>query len=104
GTAQLDADFPQPAFYLRAFRPPGTVQDDLVIGRAQGGSLRVLGANAAGHLETHGDLTNVFVHALDVGPLLHANSQGSLDLVSVNHTDDVLEIRAATGDAQRFAT
>src|SRR5207247_8379782 len=49
-------------------------------------------------------LSNATVHALDVGPLLHDRTDGTLDLVSVNHSDDVLEIRAGISGPARFAT
>ena len=39
-----------------------------------------------------------------MGPLLHPISSGILDLVSVNHGDDSLEIRAGLADSRRFQT
>jgi hypothetical protein len=104
GTDELDEDFPQPAFYLKTFRPPDSARDELVMGRAQGGEVRVLAANGTGQLEVQNTLSNVLVHALDAGPLLQPRSAGVPDLVSVNHEDDRLEIRAGLADARRFAT
>ncbi len=104
GVPALTADFPQPAFYLKTFRPPAATRDELLMGRAQGGEVRVLAANAAGLLEVQNVLSNVTAHALDVGPLLHPILGGIPDLVSVNHGDDLLEIRAGIDGAGRFAT
>ena len=97
GTKKLDNDFPQPAFYLKAFRPSGATRDQLAVGRAGDHPVRILGANSAGELDVQMTLSNVVVHALDVGPLLHDRTDGTLDLVSVNHSDDVVEIRAGAG-------
>jgi FG-GAP-like repeat/Lamin Tail Domain len=104
-TAELDQAFPQPAFYLSVFRPPGAARDELVMGRAQRGDLQVLAADGQGRLTVLNVLTNVSVHALDVGLLLHPADAGvAPDLVSVNHSDDQLEIRAGREDAPRFET
>ena len=104
GTKTVDDDFPQPAFYLKTFRPNGIARDELVMSRASGGEVRVLAANTSGALELQNTLSNVFVHALDVGPLLNPVSSGILDLVSANHNDDQLEIRAGRPDSLRFET
>jgi len=102
--AAIDSDFPQPAFYLKAFRPPGTTRDELAIGRAQGAPVVILAADASGRLAVQATLANVVVHALDVGALLHPAADGVLDLVTVNHSDDLLEIHPASGGADRFYT
>jgi hypothetical protein len=104
GSKDLDNDFPQPAFYIKAFRPPGAIRDEIAIGRAGDHPVKILAANSAGLLERQATLTNVVVHALDVGPLLHNQADGTLDLVSVNHDDDILEIRAGKTGADRFET
>lgn len=104
GTGKLDHDFPQPAFYMKSFRPPDTTRDELAVGRAQGGAVRVLAPNAAGLLEVQNTLSNVVVHALDVGPVLQARTDGIPDLVTVNHSDDSLEIYAGLADSRRFET
>jgi hypothetical protein len=75
-----------------------------VVGRAQGGEVRVLAPNVAGLLEVQNTLSNVVVHALDVGPVLHARSNGIPDLVTVNHGDNSLEIYAGLPDPRRFET
>ncbi|PYX64731.1 MAG: hypothetical protein DMG78_30310, partial [Acidobacteria bacterium] len=102
--ATFEYDFPQPAFYLKAFRPGGATRDELAVGRAQGAPVQVLAAGSDGRLAVQATLSNVVVHALDVGSLLHDRNSGLLDLVSVNHSDDVLEIRGATFDSSRFDT
>ena len=104
GTRRVDEDFPQPAFYLKAFTPPNSLRDELVMSRASGGEVRVLAANAVGALEVLNTLSNVLVHALDAGSLLHPIGSGIIDLVSVNHNDNLLEIRAALPNSQRFQT
>ncbi|HMC27556.1 MAG TPA: FG-GAP-like repeat-containing protein, partial [Verrucomicrobiae bacterium] len=103
-TDDLEFDFPQPAFYLKALKPPGATRDELAVGRAQGAPVEVLAANSDGRLAVQATLSNVTVHALDVGALLHERSSGTLDLVSVNHNDDLLEIHAATDGSSRFDT
>src|SRR5207247_7153148 len=94
-TVGLEFDFPQPAFYLKAFRPPGATRDALAVGRAQGAPVEILADDSGGRLAVQSRLSNVVVHALDVGPLLHERRGGTLQLVTVNHTAAVLEMHAA---------
>ena len=60
GTKKLDQDFPQPAYYLKAFQPANALRAELVMSRASGGEVRVLAANAFGLLEVQNTLSNVF--------------------------------------------
>jgi hypothetical protein len=103
GTKKIDDDFPQPAFYLKAYRPKDALKDDLIVGRAQG-EVSVLTAGAEGRLEISSTLTNLEAHALDAAPLLQPRTSGRPDLVSVNHSDEVLEILPGVAGPERFTT
>jgi hypothetical protein len=81
GTTSLWHDFPQPAFYLKAYRMPGDTRDELVVGRAQSEQVWTLRADGSGRLAVRGTL-NARITALDVAPLLHAASNSAPDLLT----------------------
>jgi FG-GAP-like repeat len=102
GTAD-DSDFPQPAYYLKSFRPPNATKDELVAARAQRTRVYVLATDADGRLAVQGTLTNIGVNALDVGPLLRPATNPSPDLVVAHNNRGVLEIHSAISTVARFS-
>ena len=63
-------DFPQPAYYLKAFRPPGATKDTLVASFAKAGKIWVFEADVNGRLVKRGDIEGVGLTGLDAAPLL----------------------------------
>ncbi|PYJ02743.1 MAG: hypothetical protein DME25_15400 [Verrucomicrobia bacterium] len=102
GTADT-RDFPQPAFYLKSFRPPGSNKDELVAARAQRSTAYVLATDADGRLAVQGTLTNIGVNALDVGPLLRPATNPVPDLVVADNNRGSLEIHSAINTVARFS-
>jgi hypothetical protein len=98
-----DDDFPQPAYYLRAFRPAGATKDELAAARAQRQKVYVLAADAEGHLAIQGTLTNVGVNALDVGPLLRPATNPQPDLIVAHNDRGTLEIHSSISTIARFS-
>jgi len=94
GTAD-DNDFPQPAYYLKSFRPPNATKDEIVVARAQRNKVYVLATDGDGRLAVQGTLTNIGVNALDVGPLLRPATSPSPDLIVAHNNRGVLEIHSA---------
>ncbi|HEY2953525.1 MAG TPA: FG-GAP-like repeat-containing protein, partial [Verrucomicrobiae bacterium] len=98
-----DNDFPQPAYYLKAFRPLGASRDEIAVARAQRNKLNVLAIDADGRLAVQGTLTNISVNALDVGPLLHPAASAVPDLVVSHNSRGVLEIHSSVSTIARFS-
>jgi hypothetical protein len=98
-----DDDFPQPAYYLRAFRPAGATKDELAAARAQRQKVYVLATDADGHLAIQGTLTNVGVNALDVGPLLRPATNPQPDLIVAHNDRGTLEIHSSISTIARFS-
>jgi hypothetical protein len=98
-----DNDFPQPAYYLRAFRPPGAVRDELAAARAQRQKVYVLAADPEGRLAIQGVLTNLGVNALDIGPLLRPAADLHPDLIVAHNDRGTLEIHSSISTIARFS-
>lgn len=79
--ATSNLDFPKPVYSLEAFRPAGKTKDLLAAANADGDEVWVLSPNTNGVLEIQGSIVSPSVHALRVGPLLQAASNGAPDLV-----------------------
>ena len=105
GVDSDDFDFPQPAYYLKAFRYPGETRDELVASFAQRGKIWVLRADAAGQLVVTGDVENVSLTSLDVGRILTpADSGAPPDLLTAYSRGGCLDVfPGATNLAQRFS-
>jgi hypothetical protein len=107
-TAGIDADdfdFPQPAYYLKAYRYPGESRDELVVSFAQRGKVWVLHPDANGRLVVAGDVENVSLTSLDVGRILTpADSGAPPDLLTAYSRGGCLDVfPGVTNLAQRFS-
>jgi len=102
GTSAIDEDFPQPAYYLKAYRLPDDTRDELVIGRAQATNVWTLRADNSGRLAVQGTL-NTRITALDVAPLLRPASEGTPDLLTGFSRDGCVIIYPASTSAARFS-
>jgi hypothetical protein len=98
-----DDDFPQPAYYLRVFRPPGAAKDELAAARAQRNKVYVLAADPEGQLAIQGTLTNIGVNALDVGPLLRPATNPQPDLIVAHNDRGTLQIHSSISTIARFS-
>src|SRR5205085_294813 len=104
GTDFLWDNFPQPAFYLKAYRLPGDTRDELVIGHAQADHVRVLRADDSGRLAVTGTI-NARITALDVAPLLRPAKDGVPDLVTGFSRDGCIIVYPADAtNSARFGT
>src|SRR3954469_580835 len=100
---RTDADFPQPAFYVKSFRPLGASRDELAAARAQEDKLWGLGLDTNNNLAVQTILTNVSVNAFDTGPVLHPASSQLPDLVTAHNNRSVLEVHAGNSLIGRFS-
>lgn len=104
GTSNLSRDFPQPAFYLKAYRIPGDTRDELVMGRAQSEQVWTLRADASGRLAVR-DIVNARLTALDVAPLLRPATNAMPDLLAGFSRDGSVVIYPfSPTNAARFST
>ncbi len=96
-------DFPQPAYYLRAFRAPGMAYDEAVVSHAQSGQVWLLHQEGTGPLRELRILKNVDVTSLDVGPILQPATAGALpDLVTAFSRGGYLDVYPGTNDVNQF--
>lgn len=95
-------DFPKPLYVLSVFRSPGASLDQLVATHAETSLLWVLGAGANGVLQITAELTNQFVHAAAVGPVLAPVTNGLPDLVTASRDAGTIEVRRGTNGPGRF--
>ena len=96
-------DFPQPAYYLKAFRPPGATKDTLVASFAKAGKIWVFEADVNGRLVKRGDIEGVGLTGLDAAPLLSPATNGApVDLLTSWSRGGLMQIFASTNLPQRF--
>jgi hypothetical protein len=95
-------EFPKPLFVLEVFRPAGSARDQVVATHADTSLLWVLAAGAGGALEVAAVLTNQYVHAAVVGPILHPAANGLSDLVTASRDAGTIELRRGTNGLGRF--
>lgn len=100
--ATNETDFPKPLYVLTVFRPTGAIRDAVVATHADTSLLWVLTANANGALAPVAELTNQFVHAAVVGPILGDVNTGLNDLVTASRDAGTIEVRRGTNGAGRF--
>jgi hypothetical protein len=100
----LETNEYRPVYSLKAFRPPGSIQDELVATHASTNRMWILAASAGGALEIRGSITNrEETYSLDVGSILQPTNSGVSDLVAVQRDAGTLEIHAGTNSPERFA-
>ncbi len=97
-------DFPQPAYYLKAYRYPGETNDEAVVSHAQSGKVWTLRADASGRLQVAGLIENLALTALDVGPIRTPATNGAPpDLVTAYSRGGFLEVYPASLAPGRFS-
>ncbi len=95
-------DFPKPLFVLDVFRPVGSARQHVVATHADTSLLWVLAAGASGALDVTAVLTNQYVHAAAVGPILHPATNGLPDLVTASRDAGTIEVRRGTNGPGGF--